>query len=148
MYHDLTINLKNFILYTVILLLIPVAGYLYLYCAEEYPKFFMPCTLKAVCHLYCPGCGGTHALYYLLHFQILNSLLANPLVLSGIIVLLYYWFRLLYVLIQKKGTGIYHMNLSFLWGLLIILGTLFVLRNLLLITGIYDFSGELISYWN
>ena len=147
MYQDISINLKNFILYSVILLLIPVAGFLYLFCAKQYPQYVMPCTLKVIFHRFCPGCGGTHALYYLLHFRILDSLLANPLVLYGVIVLLYYWFRFLYLLIQKKGTGIYHMNLSFLWGLLILIGGLFLVRNLLLVTGIYDFSGELLSYW-
>ena len=147
MYQDIRINPKNFILYSILLLAIPAAGFLYLYCVRHYPQYFMPCTLKTAFHLYCPGCGGTHALYYLLHFQILDSLLANPLVLYGVIVLLYYWFRFLYVLIRKKGRGIYHMNLSFLWGLLILLGGLFIVRNLLVATGIYDYSGELISYW-
>lgn len=147
MYYRIKINLRTFLLYTVFLLLIPLAACFYLYAASHYPQFFTPCILKTVFHLYCPGCGGTHAVFYLLHFQLLKSLLANPLVLYGAIVLLYYWIRFFICLIQKKGRGIYRMNLSFLWILLFLLAALLLLRNLLLVTGVYDFAGELISYW-
>lgn len=41
----------------------------------------MPCIFQAVTGLYCPGCGGTRAVKYLLTGQIAKSLQYHPLVL-------------------------------------------------------------------
>lgn len=147
MYETIKISKKTFTIYTLLLLMIPILGWLYLVAVQNYPEVFMPCMLKVGFHLYCPGCGGTHALNELMHFHILASLCANPLVLYGVIVLLYYWFRFLITLIKEKGQGTYRMNLAFIWGLLILMVLLLVVRNLLVVTGIYDYSGELINYW-
>ena len=42
--------------------------------------YIMPCTLNHLTGLYCPGCGGTRALRYLLGGRILTSLYYNPIV--------------------------------------------------------------------
>ncbi|MDE6636406.1 MAG: DUF2752 domain-containing protein [Lachnospiraceae bacterium] len=42
--------------------------------------YIMPCTLNHLTGLYCPGCGGTRALRYLLCGRILTSLYYNPIV--------------------------------------------------------------------
>lgn len=52
-----------------------------------YGIFHMPCLFRAFTGLYCPGCGGTRALRYLLHGQIGLSLRYHPLVLYGAVVL-------------------------------------------------------------
>lgn len=41
----------------------------------------MPCIFQAVTGLYCPGCGGTRAVKYLLTGQVMKSLQYHPLVL-------------------------------------------------------------------
>lgn len=41
----------------------------------------MQCSFQAVTHLYCPGCGGTRATYYLLHGRFIKSFFMNPFVL-------------------------------------------------------------------
>lgn len=38
------------------------------------------CGFQKVTHLYCPGCGGTRAFYYLLHGRFLQSIISNPFV--------------------------------------------------------------------
>ena len=38
------------------------------------------CAFYTVVHLYCPGCGGTRAAYYLFHGRIIKSFLFNPFV--------------------------------------------------------------------
>lgn len=39
-----------------------------------------PCAFYSVTGLYCPGCGGTRSLNYLIHGHLLKSLLYHPLV--------------------------------------------------------------------
>ncbi|MGN0159477.1 MAG: DUF2752 domain-containing protein [Brotaphodocola sp.] len=42
--------------------------------------FRIPCLFHALTGLYCPGCGGTRAVKYLLQGQILTSIQYHPLV--------------------------------------------------------------------
>ncbi len=42
--------------------------------------FYPRCPIYAATHLLCPGCGGTRALYELLHFNISGALQYNSLV--------------------------------------------------------------------
>lgn len=49
--------------------------------------FHMPCLFQAVTGLYCPGCGGTRSVRYLLTGQIGKSLQYHPLVLYTAVVL-------------------------------------------------------------
>lgn len=48
--------------------------------------FHMPCLFHALTGLYCPGCGGTRALRYLLRGRLLLSLQYHPLILYGAVV--------------------------------------------------------------
>lgn len=129
------------------LLALPVAAFLYLQIAKNMPGLFPPCLAKYILHIYCPGCGGTHSVRYLLSLRFLDAFLANPLVPCGAIVLLYYWIRMLVALIRGKGKCVYRMWLGWLWGMLILMIAFFLIRNCLLIFCHYDFLGELIPYW-
>lgn len=51
-----------------------------------YRIFHAPCVFHMVTGLYCPGCGGTRAVKYLLHGQVLMSLRYHPIVLYGVLV--------------------------------------------------------------
>jgi Protein of unknown function (DUF2752) len=44
---------------------------------------FPPCPLLHYFGIECPGCGGTRAMYSLLHGDILTSIALNPLVVAG-----------------------------------------------------------------
>lgn len=46
----------------------------------------MPCLFHLLTGLYCPGCGGTRALSYLLHGQVGRSVVYHPLVLYMVLV--------------------------------------------------------------
>lgn len=61
-------------------------------CALETPSFqnrfkIPPCPFHSITGLYCPGCGSTRALGYLVRGLLLNSLRYNPLVLPLIPIL-------------------------------------------------------------
>ena len=43
-------------------------------------KLFMPCILHNLTGLYCPGCGGTRAVFYLFQGHLFKSLLYHPFV--------------------------------------------------------------------
>ena len=43
-------------------------------------EYIQPCMLNQLTGLYCPGCGGTRALRYLLSGRLLKSLYYNPIV--------------------------------------------------------------------
>lgn len=49
---------------------------------------FGPCPFHALTGLYCPGCGGTRAVWYLLHGHFLLSFRFHPLVLYAVVALL------------------------------------------------------------
>lgn len=44
------------------------------------------CMMRDMLHVYCAGCGGTRAFYYLAHGRIWQSFLCNPFVLYTVIV--------------------------------------------------------------
>ena len=43
-------------------------------------KYLFPCVLHSLTGLYCPGCGGTRAIAFLLHGDFLHSLVYHPFV--------------------------------------------------------------------
>lgn len=46
----------------------------------------MPCFFETVFGIYCPGCGGTRALYALLHGRIFQSLWYHPLIPYAVVI--------------------------------------------------------------
>lgn len=147
MYYYVHATKRNFILFTIILLCIPFLGFGYLYAAEHFPIFFWPCGLKQHFHLYCPGCGGTHAMEALLHFDFAASIQYNPLVLYMVVCVLYYYIKTLVLLIKNHGTAEYSMHLGYLWGFVALMVLVFVVRNLLVVYCHIDYLGELAQYW-
>lgn len=147
MYYHMHIKKSQFIVLSPVILMLPFFAYGYLYAAEHYPVFFFPCALKTYGHLYCPGCGGTHAMAYLLQFHIVQSLLYNPLVLFMAVVLVYYYVKTLVCLIIQHGDARFSIYLGFLWAFLIILVVFFLIRNFLLVNWGIDYMGELVQYW-
>lgn len=55
------------------------AALLYYSFNPELSRFFPPCLFKTATGYKCPGCGAQRAIHHLLHFDIVNAFLKNPL---------------------------------------------------------------------
>jgi Protein of unknown function (DUF2752) len=92
-------------------------------------EFYPVCQFHRLTGLNCPGCGGTRALYALLHGDFLAALRDNALLIGGIIFLALrggWW-----VLKKKRGRqpGEF-LPAKLLWPLLVVVVVFTVLRNL------------------
>lgn len=106
------------------------------------------CMLKAIFHLYCPGCGGSRAMDAFLHGRFLQSFIIHPFVMYVFVFFLTYYIPscLYFTGIRKKPIN-YWFYMYLLYGLLGIVILFFVVRILLLVYGGYDYLGECIQYW-
>lgn len=105
------------------------------------------CVLHEVFHLYCPGCGGTRALFALFQGHPLRSFLSNPAVLLGLALLAYYEIRAAAALL-KKDIGIYaRASTKPLAAFPFVLIAFAVFRNILMCFFGVDFLGELLVFW-
>lgn len=106
------------------------------------------CYVNEVLHLYCPGCGGTRALDYLLHGRLFSSFAANPLPVSMLLFFLTYFIPAVYTfLIKRNGNLYYHFHKKLLLILILFNIGYFLLRNASLILFHYDFIHENTKYW-
>ncbi|MCI5995568.1 MAG: DUF2752 domain-containing protein [Blautia sp.] len=58
----------------------------------QWNRLTLPCIFHSITGLYCPGCGGTRAVRFLIQGEILKSIYYHPFVLYGAV--LYVWFML------------------------------------------------------
>lgn len=147
MYYNVHITKKQFILLSVFAFAVLLCGSLYPLAADRFPLFFPPCGLKVSFHLYCPGCGGTHALEELLRLHPVQSFLCNPMVLYMAGCLVYFYIKFVILLIRQHGNAFFTIRLGFLWAFLIIMIVFCIIRNLLLVNCGIDYLGELADYW-
>ena len=97
------------------------------------------CFLKESLHIYCPGCGGTRAVFALLHLHFLQSLIYNPL---PIFFLLYGLVFLLCLLFPKKKKKAF---LFHLWlGMTLVFAGYVLLRDILLLCFGIDLLGDIL----
>ncbi len=97
-------------------------------------KLFMPCTFHALTGLYCPGCGGTRAVFYLFHGHFLKSLLYHPFVPYAAV--LCGWFMISHTVeLLSRGRIAIGMKYrdSLLWIAVALVIVNFILKNLVLI---------------
>ncbi len=147
MYYYAHITKRQFIVLCIFILTIPLFAYGYLFAAKNYPIFFLPCGLKEHFHLYCPGCGGTHAVAALLEFNLIESFLYNPLVLYMVGCILYYVVKTILQLKKQNGDAHFSIHLGFLWVFVGLMVGIFIVRNFLLVRFQIDYMGELAKYW-
>lgn len=83
-----------------------------------------PCPFKYVTGFYCPGCGGTRAVWYLLHGHILLSIQYHPLVFYMALMIVVE--SVGYLLAKRTGKTWMYMGR---YGLVISLGVAIVLIN-------------------
>jgi hypothetical protein len=81
-------------------LLLLGGGILYSFPPQDY-HFYPICPFYAVTHLLCPGCGGTRALYQLLHGNLSEALHFNALVTVAVPILLA-WFAYWYYSVMRR----------------------------------------------
>lgn len=98
----------------------------------------MPCMIHELFHVYCPGCGGTRALFALLQGEVLRSLYCNPAVVLGIFLVLHYEIGIIITLVKKNGKRYYCSNLLLVGLYLGILVTFTIVRNYMLLECGYD----------
>lgn len=104
----------------------------------------MPCFFKEITHLYCPACGGTRAVRALLHLDLTRSFLCNPIVLYGVVMVL--WClggflagKILHRTIQICRPGLWMLYL----GIILFFGHA-VIRNIAVYQFGYDYLGDLL----
>ena len=102
----------------------------------------LPCLFRVMTGLYCPGCGGTRAVQYLLQGRLLLSLRYHPLVLYALLAVAVE--AISFALAKVWGDrGLYVGHEKFLvYGAVWIAAVNFAVKNLLLIVwGIDLLSG-------
>lgn len=104
-----------------------------------------PCFFAFFFHLYCPGCGCTRAAEALFRLDPVASLIANPSVIVGFAVLVYYEVTL--ILCARRGESRAPSYLpAVLFGIFFI--SYAVLRNVLLVTLQFDPLGDHYLFWS
>ena len=102
----------------------------------------MPCPFHELFHIYCPGCGGTRALFELLHGHILTSLYCNPAIFLGLILILYYEVGAIITIIKNNGKCYYYQKGKLVYGYLIIVALFTAVRDYLLVAMGIDMLGD------
>lgn len=106
-----------------------------------------PCSIHEILHLYCPGCGGTRAVYEFLNFHWIRSFCTHPLVLFIAVILVEYYIGAIVTLVRNDGKRYYYLRVWFCYAALGIVVLNTVLRNVLLVYFHYDYIGDLLPYW-
>ena len=91
--------------------------------------FYPVCQFHKITGLNCPGCGGTRALYALLHGKFSTALRDNVLLVGGVFFLALRsgWFAVKKIYGRANGE---FFPAKFLWPLLVVMLVFTVLRNL------------------
>ncbi|MDD6069989.1 MAG: DUF2752 domain-containing protein [Clostridiales bacterium] len=104
----------------------------------------IPCALVFFFHIYCPGCGGTRALFSLLHGHILQSLYYNPAVLLGALLILYYEVAVIVTLVKNNGKIYYYRKATLVYIYLVIVFGYAIVRDILLFVPGIDMLGDVL----
>jgi hypothetical protein len=86
-----------------------------------------PCPLHALTGFFCPGCGSTRALYYLLHGHLFAALGENAL---AVILFPFVVYELIALLTRRLPSLSARLRPSSLWTLLTVVILFAVLRNI------------------
>lgn len=150
MEYNIDYKTGRIIYYVVCLFVLVFALFLLLYhvLGLRFTGNLSSCYLNEVWHLYCPACGCTRSLDYLLHGQFVASFWANPLLISMLLFFLSYFLPASYTfLIKRNGNLYYHFHKKLLIFLIMFNIGYFILRNISLIFFHYDFIHENTIYW-
>jgi Protein of unknown function (DUF2752) len=92
-------------------------------------NFYPACLFHAMTGLYCPGCGGTRAVYQLLHGRVLLALHYNALFVLALVALAV-WGARFAVRKSRNQQTFFQLHPKTLWMFIVIALVFTVLRNL------------------
>lgn len=96
--------------------------------------YMMPCIFHLITGLYCPGCGGTRACWYLLHGDVLRSFIYHPFVVYSAVIC--GWF-LISQTIERASRHRIHIGMRYrdiyLWIAVAIVVLNFVVKNVAIV---------------
>lgn len=104
------------------------------------------CLMRRIFRLYCPVCGGTRALYALMHLDIIGSVIYNPLCLFLAVCTVCFDLHA-FVALLKNRPVILRVGKWFAVATTAILILTFIVRNLLLVLLAFDPIGDLGGFW-
>ena len=133
-------NLLLFCLFNLLALLTVLAFLFYSRFAlsEDSPLF---CIFKVLFKGYCPFCGGTRAVNALTHLDVISALRFHAYVVFFALFTVFYEIRV-FVRIAKGHPHPFWIPGWAGWGLLILLGVFFIVRNVLLWGAGIDWIGD------
>ncbi|MCR5452204.1 MAG: DUF2752 domain-containing protein [Lachnospiraceae bacterium] len=96
------------------------------------------CLFHELTGLFCPGCGGTRALYAFFRGDFISSFRYHPFVLYSAVSFIYIIYTLIRYLLRKRSKNdgeyqSYQFPYFILWGALLVIGVNFVVKNAALI---------------
>ena len=102
----------------------------------------LPCAVHELFHVYCPGCGGTRALFELLHGNVIGSLYCNPAVVLGLLLIMYYEIGAILTIVKNDGKCYCYRKGIIIYGYLIIMMLFTVVRDFMLVGMGMDLLGD------
>lgn len=101
------------------------------------------CTFQNLFHLYCPGCGGSRALRYLLTLRLPSAFLTYPPLFVGVGIIIYIEVLFIRGIILSDSLYIKRFKIKTLILFPLAAVLFFFIRNALLFVGI-DFLGDIL----
>ncbi len=129
---------KDYVFVNVLCIFIGIVTFLYMVIQRVGIIPEIPCVLHDLLHIYCPGCGGTRALFALLQGKVLESLWCNPAILLGVLLVLHYEIGVAVTLFKKNGKRYYCKSLVLPIMYLIVVLLFAIVRNYVLIEYGFD----------
>ena len=117
---------------TLLAFLLLGCGILYSLPPQDY-HFYPVCPFYAITHLLCPGCGGTRALYQLLHLHFSEAMRLNALVTVSAPVVLAWFFYWYYSLMRYDRSPRIRLPRLVVAGLYAVVVLFAITRNLHLV---------------
>ncbi len=128
-----------------LLLLLVSAVYAYLIGgAEEEGEKLFECAFQSIFPFYCPGCGGSRSLYYLMRLEVVKSFIYYPALPVSALILIDVDIRALVSFIKDDLSALKKFKLNILLLIPILIMLNFLIRNALLFFGI-DYIGDIIK---
>lgn len=105
----------NYLIVLIVFIIVIIGILIYFKYLSEFIKI-PQCTIFTKTGIYCPGCGGTRAVYSLYKGNILKSLYYNPIVLYIIVIL--FWYIItegISKILNKKNKLVFKDTRKYIW---------------------------------
>ncbi len=102
------------------------------------------CVFKNNMHLYCPGCGGSRSLVYLLDFNLFKSFVFYPALPISLLFILDIDLRAFISFVKNDPRPLHSFNTKFLIIIPIVIIITFITRNVALVAFGIDILGDIL----